>query len=165
MRKSVSATGVDGLSRLRRKPFGAGDQFLNTRSNASPVSSVPSSRAAFMNRLDCSGSSGGGLGLRGIGLKYENREEIFRGVSVCVSADVFILRMNDVMMARELLSCLPIERAHNQTVQLKIAYPSFLGIPRGRAKREKMAVFLHSQSVRASPSLAPGTPSPAARHP
>src|SRR5207302_1204268 len=39
---------------------------LNTRSKASGLSSVPSERAASMKRSDCSGSSGGGLGLRGI---------------------------------------------------------------------------------------------------
>jgi hypothetical protein len=49
--------------------------FLNTRSKASSpfsVSSAPSSRAMSMKRLDCSGSSGGGLGLRAIRLKYDD---------------------------------------------------------------------------------------------
>jgi hypothetical protein len=44
--------------------------FLNTRSNASGLSSAPISRAALMKRFDCSGSSGGGFGLRGIGDRY-----------------------------------------------------------------------------------------------
>jgi hypothetical protein len=44
--------------------------FLNARSKAFPVSSVPSSRAALMKRLDCSGSSGGGFGLRGMEERY-----------------------------------------------------------------------------------------------
>jgi hypothetical protein len=40
--------------------------FLKTRSNSSGLSSVSASRAASMKRLDCSGSSGGVLDLRGI---------------------------------------------------------------------------------------------------
>jgi hypothetical protein len=40
--------------------------FLKMRSNASGLSSVPISRAALMKRFDCAGSSGGGLGLRGM---------------------------------------------------------------------------------------------------
>jgi hypothetical protein len=46
--------------------LGCSATFRNMRSKSELGSSAPTSRAMSMNRLDCAGSSGGGLGLRGI---------------------------------------------------------------------------------------------------
>jgi hypothetical protein len=64
--------------------------FLNTRSAASrplSVSSAPISRAMSMNRFDSAGSSGWGLGLRGIGTLYP----IKRIVAACAIQLVFAI--------------------------------------------------------------------------
>jgi hypothetical protein len=44
--------------------------LLNARSIASELSSTPISRAISTKRLNCSGSSGWGFGLRGIMTRY-----------------------------------------------------------------------------------------------
>jgi hypothetical protein len=50
--------------------LGCSATLRNTRSKLALGFSAPTSRAMSMNRFDCAGSSGDGLGLRGIGSFY-----------------------------------------------------------------------------------------------
>ena len=58
----------------RRNAFRGRTTLLKARSNGSGLSSTSTSRAVSMKRLNCSGLSGFGLGLRGIALSGRTRE-------------------------------------------------------------------------------------------